>query len=465
MRNGGMLNLTVLMVCLSLFGCEWLFPAKEKQQPTDTSQPLLPVDVEPERVYPEAQLDLILRAQSYDGVIWLRSSAKNRLNYRKSIKVNYGWGTRAVSSIEECKALPFSTSISYYKSYFRLRLVQMVGKIKQNQGVVACIWQQGETSFFKGFTVATSENPDAMNEKLPAINNYGRLCRAKIGPVPVLNCLDGDELKIKVDGEEKEPGKILRECDNPINLEQPGGQCVSGSYLLSTDTNDPDVELVMICRKYKERPEGSPLFDDIAIIHYRRSTGDTCFYQMPNLERNATRVPPPAETSAETPSGELTASAFWLTPKKTAGRYCYKCHDSDPFIHNPWVSQSGKVPSATFNKYNILGEAFRIWPQVYSVEPQSVPANRCTQCHRIGKFGTCDKLIMHSVGKGILKGMSQRFFKTMEAVWMPPGHGHNTRRAWDLDYGRDYNDLLECCQRQSTADSTKCRYKPITSSR
>ena len=324
-----------------------------------------------------------------------------------------------------------------------LRIEKEQGYLTSNKPVKACLIRTlNNKQIVVSSAIATDEDPAAPIPEAAAIYNYGRVCQEAISEIPTMNCFDGQLMPILLEGKEVRNLAPNADCDNPVEIEMPFGQCVPGSRVLVLPKTDPDVDVVLICRKYEVRPMDSPIFDDISIIQHRKSTGATCFFQMPYRKTNGTRIPSPTEAPKDTPKGAITAQDFWMTPTAAAGRECITCHDSDPFIHNPWIGQHKQLPSQPQGKYVILGKAFANWPESQSVN--TTTPNNCTQCHRIGSMKTCDTM-GESVGRTKSANLLPNHFKFPEAYWMPPNHNAGSLTEWNAKFEQDFLALEKCC--------------------
>jgi cytochrome c553 len=332
------------------------------------------------------------------------------------------------------------------------------------------------------------------------ITTYAKECSERLGRLPAFNCLDGEIIKIEVNGEVPSHGYPEfagdnngdLDCDKPALLPMGSeGRCMPWARLgrlpsLRPDgSTHPDVDTVFICRRYNGR-DGSyrwrdgqsydalvfPGFEDVAVIQHNRVTGETCWFQMlDSAAKDARRVPPPDEERlpADAPRTALSAREFWLSPQRTAAINCLSCHDSDPWIHTPYVAQvkdrEGRpvLPSHPFGPYKNLGRKyFTDWltagRQSFSVAPRE--ANSCVSCHRIGSKNTCSNFAAQSIGQREAAGISawarENFGLT---TWMPPQvPGAPTSHAeWFADLGgyrSAAEKLLHCCQ---NPDSTECQ--------
>jgi hypothetical protein len=232
---------------------------------------------------------------------------------------------------------------------------------------------------------------------------------------------------------------------------------------------------MFICRRYKLRRDPNyPNFEDVAIVGHRKSTGATCFFQTLSAMKGlpdgirATRVPPPSERRAQTPSGAIAAEDFWLSPEVTAGIQCYSCHDSDPWIHTPYVNQvkgrSGApekplVPDAPRiedpMRYVFVGsQYFSDWPRASHFEPFN---NRCVTCHRIGTLASSGAFSENAIGLRT-PNTTAEFKAYPHSHWMPPDEPATmTEPAWNTFYRESADQILSCRQNSS---QPACRLRP-----
>ena len=307
-------------------------------------------------------------------------------------------------------------------------------------------------------------DPYISSSFIPAINNYGRRCAQEIAFLPPINCLEGEIIPVTVNGKEPKSYPKNLKCDRPSMQDLKGkadSQCVPYSRVLKLPLQDPDTIAVAFCRRYKEREKDSPLFDDISIILHRKSSGATCFFQSTDDRTKAldgTRVPPPHELPIETPLGEEVAAKFWLPPEKVALRRCHQCHDSDPFIHSPYISQTSQIPSHPKGAYKIVGKEFSDWPIVYGVDTKD--KNLCTSCHRMGHQYSCNEYAPYSTGDKPILGQHKGFKSFPKAHWMPPNPEETSLKQWQERYLRDILQIQSCCK---NPDQDFCRVTPITS--
>ena len=314
---------------------------------------------------------------------------------------------------------------------------------------------------------------------------YGDDCAALIAAPPPFNCLDGEIIPITVDG--KTPDTYTRHmtCDRPAYLPYPDstdGQCTPYSRVRTV--RDDDIQMLLFCRRMFIRPPDSPMFDSIEIIMHNVVTGSTCFFISKNFGddpdgENGRRVPPPNE--AQPPEGSISARELWAPPREVAEHGCIFCHDSDPWMHSPWIAQSAQLPADPWGFHSVdVGGPFAAWPKPQSI---STRGNPCTGCHRIGSLNTCGTRtiptfgeqpakMLQSVGQaphgrfGAQPGatsaaepdpLDQWAHTYPNSYWMPPGNAF-TLQQWNVIYAQALADLQRCC---ADHDAPGCIVEPI----
>ena len=131
---------------------------------------------------------------------------------------------------------------------------------------------------------------------------------------------------------------------------------------------------------------------DIAVIEYNTLSGNTCFFQSP--------VPGPMQPAltGKVPPPSNPTQTFWQTPSTTASQNCVSCHDSGPFIRDPYLSHLKLDPDAVakgnvvpgsrtphiWNEtmpYRFVGNDFQSW-KTFSIKA-SASSSTCADCHRM----------------------------------------------------------------------------------
>jgi hypothetical protein len=306
------------------------------------------------------------------------------------------------------------------------------------------------------------------------ISDYAKEVAAKLGPIPSFNVFEnGVIIPITLNDVELPAGlhSPSGKCDRPVLLPLGSdGQCVPYARIgrlpgtnPQTGELDPDIQWVFIARRYKIRTNpDDPTFEDVAIIGHNRKTGATAFFQMLDTQngKNATRVPSPMEKAAETPAGFPTAQEFWLPPARTAQIGCNRCHDSDPFVHSPYVNQvltgdqEQVVPSDPYGPYTFIGtRAFTAWDAPQQFVPDS---NACTACHRIGVNYSSGSFAQWAAGELAPSQLSATYGSYPSSHWMPPGEAEKrTPKEWEDLYRNSVYQLLSCHETPSQPGCNK----------
>ncbi|PCK06670.1 MAG: hypothetical protein COA42_17230 [Alteromonadaceae bacterium] len=250
------------------------------------------------------------------------------------------------------------------------------------------------------------------------IKKMGDECAELVSEIPVFSCLDGEVIPITKNGIRIDQGQHSinknTRCDRPkrAHAGTEYGRCQPFSRVGRLASEDPDVKINFICRKFNiVDDQEDVMFNGVAVVAHNTRTGDTCFFrQNDNYDpdsntitedthpRDATRVPPPSEPEDKTPPGKPTAKTFWKTPEKAAEQNCMACHDAGPFIHTPHVDQvtfgvsnervvypvnncSGTGDIDCEPNYRVVGEPFQKWGTPNYIKPTG---NQCVSCHILG---------------------------------------------------------------------------------
>lgn len=329
-----------------------------------------------------------------------------------------------------------------------------------------------------------------------SIREHGLECEQKIGPIPPFSCIaDGEIIPITRNGQPIANHIAHQKCDRPplLGLGGADGQCLPYSRIgtlpgkNSAGNPDANIQWAFICRRYTLRTDpNDPKFEDVAVIGHNKATGATCFFQMlkhdpPVHGLDASRVPPPSEPAAATPPGSIKAEDFWLNPEVTAGIGCNKCHDSDPFIHTPYVDQvrrtvdgqnvplvppgpNLKATPPDKSRYFFVGVPFQEnfpaawrWPKPMRLQPLG---NACTTCHNMGVHRSCSFFSRLAGGQDNPTDVSQFGSTWPHSHWMPPDIETSgmTEADWKLDFAASLKQITDCCNDPSAA---VCRQKPF----
>ena len=321
---------------------------------------------------------------------------------------------------------------------------------------------QSAQELMPSFTIEGLEELRLIEADQYTIEDYAREAVEKLGPIPSFNVFEiGQVIPITLNDVEIPAGQhiVNGECDRPALLGLGSdGQCVPYSRIgrlpgidpVSGEPN-PNIQWIFIARRYKIKLENDPFFEDVAIIGHHKETGFTAFFQMLDEDngKDATRVPSPMESISETPPGAQTAKDFWLSPTNTAGIRCNRCHDSNPFIHTPYINQvkltpeenTPIVPSDKKGSYSFIGsQGFSGWEKPLHFKPTG---NICTECHRIGIQNSINQFLNWSTGMSIPEGLSPTYQNYPKSHWMPP-NAEATIEEWNSLYKQSIEQLISC---------------------
>jgi hypothetical protein len=336
------------------------------------------------------------------------------------------------------------------------------------------------TAMFSDFGQRAAAQNDQIDSNSSATLQYGKRCAEKLGPLPPFSCLDGKIIPVTVNG--REVHEAVEKCDKPIYLGVgSGGRCKPNARLGRVDSGNPNVDTVFICRRYQNVTNSQqPGFSDVAIVQHHRVTGETCFFQaLGSEDLYGKRVPPPNEVRvpesvrAEHPDA-ADANDFWIAPSGMSNIQCVRCHDSDPFIHTPYVDQVfldaekkiQMVPEDPFGQYKVIGTEFGTsnWPETFAVKSTSAVNGNCTTCHRIGSQSTCQEFAGDSVGSGAAVRSQIEPYKTewakewRNARWMAPHELYANQGQWNHFVLPSATEQMRCCSlvnaRRSSINST-----------
>ena len=294
------------------------------------------------------------------------------------------------------------------------------------------------------FSVAGTPDDDVIQ--------YGRDCARLIAEVPVFSCLNGEIVRVTVDGKEPSEYTANMTCDKPAYLPYPkasDGACTPYSRVQTL--RDDDIQMLGLCRRMYIRPKDDPHFDSIEIIMHNVKSGSTCFMISKNFGGNPTgddgrRVPPPTEETP--PQGMLSARELWATPRETADHGCIYCHDSDPWMYTPWIAQTQQLPQDPYGYHSVdVGGPFEAWPKPQSITTRG---NTCTGCHRIGSLNTCGTQTIPTFGEQPPKMIQS-------LPWMPPA-SKDGPEEWSTTYKKSVDELTRCCGDQKAPG---CQITPI----
>ena len=216
--------------------------------------------------------------------------------------------------------------------------------------------------------------------------------------------VSGAYTPVTVDGQVPTSYEENMRSDRPMMLPTrveayTGGDGQSNPYNVAgrMPGSNPEVQWVFVVRQYEIKEPTDDDFahsPDIAVIGHHPRTGATSFFQFYHPD-----APRPAEVVIS-PFSEG-APGFWSPIEVIADSFsCQRCHDAGPFIHTPWVDQVRAyeadlgqpiappvVPSNPLGPYFFVDaeqEGDLFWEWNAALKHYDNPANKCTECHRIG---------------------------------------------------------------------------------
>ena len=182
---------------------------------------------------------------------------------------------------------------------------------------------------------------DEAPEMPSSASAYAELCSEYLGVVPTVDCGDGVPIPIMVNGEE------VFESPNTCDHTDFKGNCFVGSRIgrlpgvTAEGETLPDVDWVYFCRS-----PGPQYFEyqivSVQMIGHDRVTGATCFFeardgaQWPYLELDENDL---LDGELPGPQDPEFDEVFQTPPSP-----CVECHQTDPYIHNPWID-GARLPS------------------------------------------------------------------------------------------------------------------------
>ncbi len=236
-------------------------------------------------------------------------------------------------------------------------------------------------------------------------STYGRLCEAELGAIPFFpknadgsygtyDCADGEGSKMVPvtvtdnSGKSTEPTSAVDKCDRPDWLRT---SCAPYARVNSA-INDQGTRWILLCRAPTHaQTKDTKVFNDIALIGSNPKTGKTCFVQNALFDKiDAAHIPSPADPKL--------ANTMWASFNAGA---CVECHDSDAFIHSPWIDQVkdsqghflvprlGDATDYAMNgthPYSLVGAKSMGWTMHKQVVNDEVKV--CTGCHRLADGAT-----------------------------------------------------------------------------
>lgn len=219
--------------------------------------------------------------------------------------------------------------------------------------------------------------------------HHAQMCAQYLGPIPEMSCGDAAVAPITVNG--IAVSQEVDTCDKPNALT---GSCVPGEATSAryqgtyhSGLPRPEVTFINFCRA-----------GGMGVIGHNSETGATCFFSKIDNEI-ANDVPHPGSDNPDSNYDD-----YWATAQEVASEGCADCHQSDPWIHSPWIDQLADPddPTKTLipatgtktSPYIVIGDDFS---QPYH---EGAPDNTCTSCHK----PQCDDLFAVKLGELSMPG-------------------------------------------------------------
>tara|TARA_S200000501_G_scaffold180406_1_gene169837 strand:- start:7979 stop:9124 length:1146 start_codon:yes stop_codon:yes gene_type:complete len=218
-----------------------------------------------------------------------------------------------------------------------------------------------------------------------------------VGVPPIVDCGDGIHIPIYVNGEEVFEDQPPGTCDDPDFK----GTCNVGSRVGRVEGVDingnpmPEVVWVFFCRS-----AGQDLFEQmgavsVQIIGYNTENGATCFFESPdaigdNIQSQYLSYDDNGFLDGTFPSyGTVEFDQLFHSPA-VSGTNCMSCHNSDPFIHDPWIDGAKLltdpietvVPKYEYDAIDLPYFAVGGYGSQYSNASIHIESNNCLSCHR-----------------------------------------------------------------------------------
>ena len=157
----------------------------------------------------------------------------------------------------------------------------------------------------------------------------------------------------------------------------------------------PEVVWVFFCRS-----AGQDLFEQmgsvsVQVIGYNTDNGATCFFESPdavgdNIQSQYLSYDDDGFLDGALPSyGTSEFDQLFHSPA-VSNTNCMSCHNSDPFIHDPWIdnarllsdSTQTVVPKYEYDGINLPYFAVGGYGSQYSNASIHIEDNDCLSCHR-----------------------------------------------------------------------------------
>ena len=266
---------------------------------------------------------------------------------------------------------------------------------------------------------------------------YANMCMEYLGVPPIIDCGDGVRIPIYVNGVEVFEDQPDGECDYTDFK----GSCKVGSRVGRVEGVDlngnpiPEVVWVYFCRSAGQESFEEEGVVSVQMIGYNMDNGATCFFESPdavgnNIQSEYLWFDDNGFLDGELPSyGSSEFDQLFHSPA-VSGANCMTCHNSDPFIHDPWIDNAklptdtsqSVVPKFEYNGIDLPYFAVGGYGSRFSNASIHIEGNNCLSCHRSSVE------LAHNVFDGIGHVQTNEF--------MPPNNPGSLSDS--------YLELIEC---------------------
>jgi hypothetical protein len=326
--------------------------------------------------------------------------------------------------------------------------------------------------------------------RIESVVNYAQACVAELGEIPFFpevatgdyqtySCLDSVPIPTTVTdaaGHVTYPSEQVQKCDNPqyiYSLCEPNAvNGVTNGPRVARRTNEQGTDWIVLCRKSKTGEGQEGQYNDIAMIGHNPYTGKTCYFQNALYSRtDGLHVPHPGDDVNSALSPEQSPS-LWSGIQGGLGTniQCTTCHDSDPWIHTPWIDgaldergepvipkmgvHDGYVLGNNAAPYTLVNSDAQGW--TYHKVLASEEAAACTKCHRVGAGRWSQRWISRLVGGDTnwKKKVTDAYLTFEHVFWMPPEiEGLDFGAPWEeSEYGKAVAFIRNCVSNSDAAD-------------
>ena len=226
---------------------------------------------------------------------------------------------------------------------------------------------------------------------------YADMCMEYLGVPPTVDCGEGVHIPIYINGEEVYQDQPPGTCDD----QDFKGTCNIGSRvgrIEGVDINGnpiPEVVWVFFCRS-----AGQDLFDQIGavsvqMIGYNTENGATCFFESPdaigdNIQSEYLSYDENGFLDGTLPSYGTQGFDQTFHSPIVSGTNCMSCHNSDPFIHDPWIDNAKLpsdpsqtvIPKYEYDAFDLEYFAVGGYGSQFSNASIHIQGNNCLSCHR-----------------------------------------------------------------------------------